>query len=327
MVLPLKIKYTRDQIMERIDHLRNRLIEVEKSYDLAGEIQNDPLGLILPFEKNQDREVAALICAVFAYGNVRQIQNSLEKVFALLGPSPAEKLKNTSAREWKKLIPKTFKHRFNTADDLGILLTWMGCALREYGSLENLFIHSNSLSQSNSQSNPSEPIQDLASQLENFVVALTGFSCSPYPRPKSRGALFFFPKPSGKSACKRLLLFLRWVCGHGPMDLNIWKNPLRSELVIPVDTHVLRISRHLGFTKRTDNSWRTAVEITDALKRLDPQDPTRFDFALCHLGISRECPSRFNIKICGHCRMNDLCITYKKYSSKNSKNMVSLTPK
>jgi uncharacterized protein (TIGR02757 family) len=96
------------------------------------------------------------------------------------------------------------------------------------------------------------------------------------------------------------------------MDLGLWKNIPKHILLIPVDTHVLRISRHLGLTKRKDNSWRTAQEITDKLKTLDPRDPTRFDFALCHLGISQECPSRFKLSVCGHCRMNDLCLTYSK---------------
>ena len=96
------------------------------------------------------------------------------------------------------------------------------------------------------------------------------------------------------------------------MDLNIWSRVPKDKLLIPVDTHVLRISRHLGLTRRKDNSWRTSQEITAALKLLDPADPTRFDFALCHLGISRECPSRYDIKVCSKCRMNSLCVTYAK---------------
>ncbi|MDZ4678457.1 MAG: TIGR02757 family protein [Oligoflexia bacterium] len=289
--------------MTRIDLLRHRLLEVENSFDFSGEIKNDPLALVLRFSDSNDREVAALIAAVFAYGNVRQIQNSLEKIFLLLGPQPSKKLKTTTGKQWKKLIPQSFKHRFNTADDLGLLLTWLGHALKNHGSLENLFkVSSKNL--------------DIAVRLENFINALTSQPSAPYIKPKSRGALFFFPKPSGKSACKRLLLFLRWVCGTGPMDLSLWKSVNLADLIIPVDTHVLRISKHLGFTKRKDNSWQTAVEITEALKQLDALNPTRFDFALCHLGISQECPSRFNVQICGHCRMKEHCLTFGKATKK-----------
>jgi uncharacterized protein (TIGR02757 family) len=106
------------------------------------------------------------------------------------------------------------------------------------------------------------------------------------------------------------MLFFRWVIGSGPMDLHLWKRIPPRLLLIPLDTHVLRISRHLGFTRRKDNSWRTATEITQVLKKLDPENPTRFDFALCHLGISKECPSQLHRKVCNLCRMRDLCVTY-----------------
>ncbi len=283
----------------RIDQMRNALNSIESSFDLSQEIKNDPISLVLTFRKKEDQEVAALITAVFSYGNVKQIQNILEKIFLITGPSPARKLRETSSRRWKTLIPKNFKHRFNTAEDLGILFSWIGEVLRKYRSLEDFF-----------WDQPHDG--DIRGKLENFADRMTRLPADGYKIPKSKGPRFFFPKPSGKSACKRLLLFLRWVAGTGPMDLGIWKDFPRDQLVIPVDTHVLRISRHLGFTKRIDSSWVSAVEITNALKNLDPDDPTRFDFALCHLGISKECPSRFDLKICRRCRMNNLCLTYAK---------------
>src|SRR5687768_1794042 len=123
--------------MERIDLLRHRLEEVENSYDRSGEVQNDPLAMVLQFDSPGNREVTALIAAVFSYGNVRQIQNSLEKVFALLGADPVQVLRQSTGHDWKKRIPRNFKHRFNTADDLGILLTWLGEALRSHKNLEN----------------------------------------------------------------------------------------------------------------------------------------------------------------------------------------------
>jgi uncharacterized protein (TIGR02757 family) len=290
---------------ERIGRLRKSLEAVDRSFHETLEINRDPVSLVLEFQNPLDREVTALIAAVFAYGNVRQIQNTLRQVFRILGPEPAQTIRLSTGSDWKKRIPPTFKHRFNTAEDLGILLTWMGEALRRASTLEEFFM-----------AGLNTKDEDLAPLLEDFVERLTSLPCSPFKRPKSKGALFFFPRPSSGSACKRLLLFLRWVAGQGPMDVGVWKSFPRSLLLIPVDTHVLRISRHLGMTKRNDNSWRTAVEITNCLKLLDPTDPTRFDFALCHLGISKECPSRFAVKICERCRMNDLCVTYAKSKMK-----------
>jgi uncharacterized protein (TIGR02757 family) len=304
MYSPMIMPIAKADIVE----LRARLESIQGKFDVAGQIQNDPISLVMKFADAADREVTALIAAVFAYGNVKQIQATLHRVFSFLGEHPAKTLKNSSGFDWKSRIPRDFKHRFNTADDLGLLLTWLGEALRQSGTLENFFWaqpHSSNVSATDSG-------LTIGSQLDSFLARLTNLPAAPYKIPKSKGAKFFFPRPSDKSACKRPLLFLRWVAGGGPMDLHLWKNFPRELLVIPLDTHVLRISRHLGLTRRKDNSWRTAVEVTQALKQLDPRDPTRFDFALCHLGISQECPSRFNARICPTCRMNDLCQTYSR---------------
>jgi uncharacterized protein (TIGR02757 family) len=286
----------------RLIQIRQRLEDIQSDFHSVQEIKNDPITMVLDYHSPADREVAGFIAAVFSYGNVKHIQQTLKTVFEVIGPTPALTLKKNDGLYWKKNIPKNFKHRFNTADDLGCLLTWLGEALKSNDTLEDFFLAQNSKG----------PITDIGLALENFIDGLTKLNSTPYKPKKTKGVHFFLTRPSNKSACKRLMLFLRWVTGAGPMDLGLWKRVSPSLLLIPVDTHVLRVSRHLGFTKRKDNSWRTAQEITEVLKILDPKDPTRFDFAICHLGISKECPSRFNLKICSKCRMNDVCVTYAK---------------
>jgi uncharacterized protein (TIGR02757 family) len=286
---------------QRLNQIRQRLDDIQRDFHSVQEIQNDPITMVLNFQSPADREVAGFIAAVFSYGNVKQIQQTLRTVFEIIGATPATTLRKNNGFYWKKKIPANFKHRFNNAADLGCLLTWLGCALRQNETLEDFFL----------AQNKGPPI-DVAKVLENFIDGLTKLNCAPYKPKRTKGVHFFLTRPSNKSACKRLLLFLRWVAGTGPMDLGLWKRIPQSILLIPVDTHVLRVSRHLGFTKRKDNSWRTAQEITNVLKLMDPADPTRFDFAICHLGISKECPSRFNLKICSKCRMNDVCVTYAK---------------
>jgi len=289
--------------LSSVSELRRRLESIESEYDVSHEILNDPVSMAMSFKCKGDREVAALLCAVFAYGNVKQIQASLRKIFEILGPAPAERLRTMKPLDWKKLLDQKkfeFKHRFNTAIDLVILFSWIGQALRSHGTLEDFFVEGLSGSAA-----------DIGPALDSFVAKLTAFSTHPLPK-ASQSTLFLLSKPSDGSACKRMLLFLRWVTGHGPMDLGLWTKVPRGLLLIPVDTHVLRISKHLGFTRRNDASWRTAQEITSALRMLDPVDPVRFDFALCHLGISRECPSRVDLKICSKCRMNDLCRTFRR---------------
>ncbi len=118
------------------------------------------------------------------------------------------------------------------------------------------------------------------------------------------------PDPRAGSACKRLLLYVRWMVRPADgVDLGLW--PLDpSLLVIPVDTHIHRIGRNLGLTERNDASWRTAEEITAALRHLDAADPVRYDFALCHMGVSRDCPSRRDPAKCEPCVLRPVCRAY-----------------
>ncbi|HET7826134.1 MAG TPA: DUF2400 family protein, partial [Anaeromyxobacter sp.] len=124
-----------------------------------------------------------------------------------------------------------------------------------------------------------------------------------------RGLRHLLPDAAGPGASKRWNLFLRWmVRGPDAVDLGAWSGLVpRSALVVPLDTHVHRVSRCLGLTRRRDASWRTAEEITAALRRLDPEDPVRYDFALCHLGMSGACPARRDRALCAACPLSPAC--------------------
>jgi len=91
------------------------------------------------------------------------------------------------------------------------------------------------------------------------------------------------------------------------VDLGAWPGVPRAALVIPLDTHVMRVARCLGLTRRADATWRTAEEITASLRRVDPEDPVRFDFALCHLGMSGGCPARTRPEACAACPLVSVC--------------------
>jgi uncharacterized protein (TIGR02757 family) len=124
--------------------------------------------------------------------------------------------------------------------------------------------------------------------------------------------------PRAGSACKRLVLYARWMVRPADgVDLGLW--PISpSDLVIPVDTHVHRISRNLGLTDRRTASWATAEEITAGLRKLDPEDPVKYDFALCHLGVSRDCPSRPDTDKCATCVLRDVCCVWAERQNVHS---------
>jgi uncharacterized protein (TIGR02757 family) len=121
-----------------------------------------------------------------------------------------------------------------------------------------------------------------------------------------RGVDYFFPRPEGGSACKRLNLFLRWMVRRDAVDLGLWSRVSPATLVIPLDTHVIRIGQCLGLTRYRSPGWRMARQITESLRRLDPEDPIRYDFSLCHLGMMDACgfsrPQRDD-----HCPLRGVC--------------------
>jgi uncharacterized protein (TIGR02757 family) len=141
--------------------------------------------------------------------------------------------------------------------------------------------------------------------LAGFVAALLQTNTSSvYGKDiKPAGLRQLFPSPVDGSACKRANLFLRWMVRDRDIDFGIWEGIPKKKLVIPLDTHIARISRCLGFTVRKSPGWKMAVEITESLKRFDPEDPLKYDFALCHHGISGVCKGEKNGAECKGCTL------------------------
>jgi uncharacterized protein (TIGR02757 family) len=191
----------------------------------------------------------------------------------------------------KRLAP--FYYRWNRGNDFALWFATLGRAVREHGSLAALF------------EGPA-----MEARLEQAVTTLAALSEKEAQRlglAVTRSFKTFLPKPSSGSACKRWNMFLRWmVRPDDGIDLGVWSLPA-SSLVLPLDTHTHRISQYVGLTARKQANWRTAVEITAALRQLDADDPVRFDFALAHLGISGGCRRRYRAEICSTCALLPVC--------------------
>lgn len=259
---------------ERARYLKKLLEETHERFVHSNEVMNDAITPALKYMRANDREFAAFICAVLAYGKVSHIQASVQKVLEPLGKKPIEYLLGLNHREMKRMY-KNWSHRFNSSNDIVLLLSLLQQIYSRYHSLENFVAP-----------NASEPVHEL---LERFISKMTKLSPTPFSKFPQEGASFWFflPRPSRGSACKRLNLFLRWMVGTSEMDLGLWTTYSKANLLIPVDTHVLRQAQSLRLTKRKTADWVTAAEITEKLRLLDPSDPTRFDFALCHIGIQK----------------------------------------
>jgi uncharacterized protein (TIGR02757 family) len=264
----------------------------------------DPVEFPHRYRDPRDIEVSGLLAASLAYGRADLFRPKLNLLFSRIGSSPAGFVAELSPRTAKRLLAD-FVYRFNVGTDLAVLLLGMGRALRELGSLEAIFVRQ------------LERYGNLRGALGGFTTWLRAVPMGPLRRElgPERGLHHLLPSPLGPGAAKRLNLFLRWmVRGPDEVDFGIWSLVPRSLLVIPLDTHVGRIARHLRLTKRKDLSWRTAEEITASLRRIDASDPVRYDFALCHYGMSGGCPLIPRAENCDRCSLRLGCRTGQRIS-------------
>lgn len=233
-------------------------------------IDPDPLLFLRKYEKKADREIAALIAASLAFGRVNLILKSVEKVLYILsllpGDGPADTLGKNPLEKLQEAF-KDFQYRFVTGKDMAFFLAGAGNMLKEYGSLENAFLAGYD---ENTHS-------DILPALESFGRRL----CTFFPS----GKHFLFPVPSGKSACKRPLLMLRFLVRNKDVDTGTWTKIPPSKLLYPLDTHMFRIAKELGFCSLKSANMAASKEITENFAAFDKEDPVKFDFPLTRFGI------------------------------------------
>lgn len=275
--------------------LRQGLERLERRYD-ARYLFTDPLAFPRRFSGAEDREVVGLVASSLAYGNVTAIGRSVEQLVGWMGPRPARFVSLLHpSRALEDL--SGFQHRWSRGRDLACLLFYVKQVLDEYGSIGELFRRGY------------DPASDnLGEALDRFCRAMLRLDHAGLygrgPLPPKAGVRYFFPAPGDGSACKRLNMYLRWMVRRDDgLDLGLWGFVRPAQLVIPLDTHMTRIGRHLGWTRRKSPGWKMAVEITRSLAQVNPQDPVRFDFALSRMGILERCPRHPATKPCDLCAL------------------------
>jgi len=231
-------------------------------------------------------------------GNVTLFKPVINKILSVPVDSLREFIMNFDPHKDSRLFGG-IKYRFNSERDIICLIYSIKSALIEYGSLKKLFYSFYNSGDKN--------ITNALTSFVKYFISLDMFAVYG-KKGHTVGMKQFFPSPAEGSACKRLNLYLRWmVRSDDGVDFGIWNKILPSKLIIPLDTHMARICTHLGLTHYKTTGWKMAEEITDNLKILDPEDPVKYDFALCHLGISGECPLHKDIKKCSKCSLKDIC--------------------
>ncbi len=261
--------------MPRLKRLSNRhreairtLRSLEGTYDQS-RLTTDPVYYVHQFEDPKDQEVVGLVSALLSFGNVRSIHASIQKVLQRMGPRPAAFLHDfqEAAEPCDGL-----GHRWVRGEDLRLLFWVLHEMLKVHNTVEQWF----------SRENIQDDVSGLLDRVSRDVQSLVPRSRS------SRGFRYFFPTPRDGSPCKRLNMFLRWmVRRRDGIDLGLWKRFSPSQLMIPLDTHVYRFGMKYRLSPRKTASWDFAADVTSFLKELDPDDPVKYDFAICHYGMEK----------------------------------------
>ncbi len=270
---------------------------------------SDPVEFPRRYRAQADVEIAALLASSLAYGRVDLFRPRIEQVLRGMGTSPGDFTASLTPARARKLLGG-FVYRFNLGADVGALLFGARAMLRQHGTLEGAFV-------AQRRADESWP-----TTLSRFTHALRQRGDSPALRAAlgpPRALSHLLPHPVGTGASKRLNLFLRWlVRGPDAIDLGLWRRVSPAQLVIPLDTHVARISTWLGLTRRKTIDWKAAEDVTASLRQLDAGDPVRYDFALCHFGMSGACPVRPRAENCRRCPLRSVCLTGRRLARSNA---------
>jgi uncharacterized protein (TIGR02757 family) len=246
------------------NNLKEFLDSKVETYNQPSFIKDDPICIPHLFIKKQDIEITGFFAAVFAWGNRKTIINKSKELMQLMNMQPHEFCLNQDLGRLKRLLG--FKHRTFNSTDLLYFVEFLQYHYRNNDSLETAFTKWGT------------NVEHMLTGFHHYFFSLEDVP----PRTKKHIAT-----PEKRSNCKRLNMFLRWMVrdDNKGVDFGIWKNIKPSQLICPVDVHVARVAKRLNLLQRKQTDWNAAIELTEELRKLDPDDPVKYDFALFGLGV------------------------------------------
>ena len=264
-----------EQYVENVNILKQNLENLYTRYNRKRFIPPDPLQFVYRYSTRNDKELVAFLAAALAYGRVQQIQTSLTNLFSIMGQSPSD-FTLTLGPTQKRLL-KNFRHRFTSGADIADLLTLLKKVCTENQTLENYFAKGYTKDDKN-----------ILPALTTFCDSLLTAHAKKHKGNIPRGLKYLLCSPRNNSPCKRLNLFLRWMVRSDKVDTGLWRSIPPAALIIPMDAHISRITRTLKFHNNKNITLKTAVKVTEAFAELNPEDPVKYDFALCRTGMTAD---------------------------------------
>lgn len=247
---------------------KQRLESLYEKYNRREFVHPDPLEFLYGYRNLKDRELVGMVAAALAYGRVAQIIGSVSILLGPMGPSPYGFLTKSSTVQIESAF-QGFVHRFASGKEVARLLIGIKGILNRYGSLYQAF-------------------QGFLSPHHDTVLQPMSRFCRLIDEAAGGNVGHLLPMPDRGSACKRMNLFLRWMVRKDAVDPGGWEEIPAAMLIVPLDVHMHRVGRQLGFTTRKQADIQTAMEITNGFKQLAPDDPVRYDFVLTRPGIRKD---------------------------------------
>ncbi len=249
--------------MRKDRDLRGLLEQLYDRYATAEHARHDPVSFTYRYRRRADGEVAALVAACLSYGRLEQIMASVADALGRMGERPAEFVLEAGPAA-RRRAAAGFVHRFADGAQFARLLAAIARVVGQYGSLQRCFA---------AHDRPDSPtilpgLRGLADELQ-----------------RNGGLAHLVADPRKGSACKRWHLYLRWMVRDDAVDPGLWDGIGTERLVVPLDAHMWRVCRGLGLTARRTCDLKAALEVTEAFRRVCPEDPVRYDFALMHASV------------------------------------------
>lgn len=255
---------------KKLHELKPYLDSVVSKIEIRDFVDNDPIQFMHAFEEKNDRELAGFFAAIMAWGRRDIVIAKVDDLLKRMDYRPAEFIANFSEADTP--LFDDFKHRTFKPIDIYWLIRILQSVLKEFGDFEGFWA-------SCYQQSKKEHRELIAVFHEEF------FALQPEAPQRTRKHI---SNPEKNSSCKRLYMYLRWCIRKSEVDLGIWNFMSPSELKIPLDVHVGNQARKLGLLSRSQNDWKSVVELTEKLQILDSNDPAKYDFALFGLGVNPE---------------------------------------
>ncbi|MEM7382953.1 MAG: TIGR02757 family protein [Bacteroidota bacterium] len=250
--------------------LKDFLDEQVARYNHPKFIQDDPVAIPHAYKRQEDIEIAGFLAATLAWGHRKVIIKKSGELLGIMDHAPHDFVINHQASDLKPL--QNFRHRTFHATDALYFIHFLQHYYQQYGTLETAFVAG---------------LQPGAASVETALVHFHRlfFSLAGYPERTRKHVA----TPARNATCKRLNMFLRWMVRQDEqgVDFGLWKQIQPQQLVCPCDVHVARVSRELGLMQRKNTDWQAALELTQNLKQLSPEDPVKYDFALFGMGVSQ----------------------------------------